>query len=550
MRKNLTLGFSSLFLSLVLFSCSTKIESDLIIHNGFVYTIDSSFHVASAMAVKDGKILATGSDEEIFATYHSKEKMNLDGKFVYPGFIDAHCHFLYYGLGLSEVNLNGTKSFDEVIKKVIHEGQCNKSGWMKGRGWDQNDWEEKEYPNKYILDSLYPNSAIFLKRIDGHAALANSEAMRRAGITLDTKIEGGKIEIKNGVLTGILIDNAVDLVENAIPLPSSMMLANALQIAEKNCFKVGLTTIADAGLKFHEAMLIDSMHKAGALQMRVYGMLSVSAENEKNFYGKKSSALKTDRLNLSSVKLYGDGALGSRGACLLSPYDDKKNEQGFLLNKIDSFIIIANYCFENGYQLNAHCIGDSANRLMLNIYGEKLKGKNDRRWRIEHAQVVHPMDIHSFGKYSVIPSVQPTHCTSDMYWAENRLGESRIKYAYAYKQLLDQNNMIAAGSDFPVEAINPLFGFYAAVARKDQSGFPENGFQMENSISREQALKAMTLWAAYSCFEDLEKGSLEKGKFADFVVLDDDLLKMDLEKIPNTKVLSTYINGVNVYSAK
>lgn len=528
----------------VLSSCSTKKIADAIYFNGVVYTVDSSFSIAQAFAVTNGKIIFTGSDKEI-QQYEAKEKIDLKGKAVYPGFIDAHCHFYGYSTDLIKCDLFGTKSFDEVIEKVKKYAATNTFSWILGRGWDQNDWTVKEFPNKNTLDSLFPDKPVYLMRIDGHAILVNQKALDIAGITTQTKIAGGNIEIIDGKLTGILIDNVVDSVKKFIPEFTDALKTEGIMTGQKNCFEVGLTTVSDAGLERDQIALLDSLQKTQFLKMRIYAMIMYSAAN-KNYYFEKGKT-KTDRLSISSFKMYADGALGSRGGCMLQPYTDKPGHYGFLLHEIDSLKAAAREIYDHGFQMCTHAIGDSANRLMLTIYGEVLKEKNERRWRIEHCQIVNERDFYLFDRYSIIPSVQPTHATSDMYWAEDRIGKDRIKNAYAYKKLLQQNGMIADGSDFPVESINPLYGFYAAVVRKDQHNFPVKGFQMENALTRKEALKAMTIWAAYSNFEDMEKGSIEAGKFADFVILEDDIMKIAPEKIFSVKVQATYINGEKVF---
>lgn len=533
------------FLSAILCcSCKPKPQVDKLFFNGIVYTCDSTFSVVQAFAIKENKIVDTGSDD-LLNRYEAKEKIDLDGKPVYPGFIDAHCHFYGYSTDLVKCGLFGTKSFDEVIEKVKTYSATNKFSWILGRGWDQNDWNVKQFPNKGILDSLFPDTPVYLMRIDGHAILVNQKALDIAGITAKTKINGGEVEVKNGLLTGILIDNAVDSVKKYIPEFSDALKAEAIMIGQRNCFEVGLTTVADAGLEKEKIFIIDSLQKSGNLKMQVYAMIIYDDDNKKYFF--KKGKIKTDRLDVRSFKIYGDGALGSRGACLLSPYSDKESHYGFLLHDTAYLEQAAHEIYNHGFQMNTHCIGDSANRFVLETYAGVLKEKNDLRWRIEHCQVVNEIDFHFFGDYSIIPSVQPTHATSDMYWAGERIGRERIKNAYAYKKLLAQNNMIATGSDFPVEGINPLFGFYAAVARKDQENFPEKGFEIENALSREEALKAMTIWAAYSCFQDKEKGSLERGKLADFVILEGDIMKIDEGKIFTSKVKSTFIRGEKVF---
>jgi predicted amidohydrolase YtcJ len=523
--------------------CRKAPEADAVYFNGRVYTVDSAFNVVQAFAVKDGKIIATGTDREI-NIYNAPVKVDLEGKAVYPGFIDAHCHFYGYGTDLKKIALFGTKSYDEVLDSLKKNKDRLFMGWLFGRGWDQNDWQQKIYPDRAQLDSLFPDIPVFLMRIDGHAALVNRKALELAHITAATKIAGGEILIKDGEPTGLLIDNAVDLVKEKIPEPGIAYKTEALMAAQKNCFSVGLTTIDDAGLERDKIELIRQLQEKGDLKMRIYAMITCDSSDRAWYFEK--GKIKTTHLNVCSFKVYADGALGSRGAALLKEYDDAPHHYGFLLKDIDSLKLIAALVYQHGFQLNTHCIGDSANRLMLAIYKDALHGKKDLRWRIEHAQVVNHDDLKVFGENGIIPSVQPTHATSDMYWAEDRLGK-RISEAYAYQDLLQQNRMIAAGSDFPVEDINPVYGFYAAVVRKDKKGFPAEGFQMNNALTREQALRAMTIWAAYANFEENEKGSIEKGKFADFVILGDDILTASPEKLFNVKVLSTFIGGEKVY---
>ena len=356
------------------------------------------------------------------------------------------------------------------------------------------------------------------------------------------------MEVKDGKLTGILIDNATSLVYSKVPAPNESQLKTALQAAEKNCFADGLTTVADCGLDYESALFVDSLQKNNELKMRMYIMMS---DRKKNFdFLFKNGKIKTDRLHVCSFKFFADGALGSRGACLLQPYSDKPGWSGFLLKPEEHFDAMAKMISEHGFQMCTHAIGDSANRMMLKIYAKYLKGKNDRRWRIEHAQVVNKDDFHYFGDYNIIPSVQPTHATSDMYWAGDGLGNERLKYAYANKELKDENGWIPLGTDFPVEDISPIKTFYAAVFRQDAKGWPAGGFQMENALSREDALRGMTIWAAKASFEENEKGSLEKGKFADFVLLDTDLMKASEKDVLNAKALMTFVNGEKVFERK
>ncbi len=526
-------------------SCKTPEKADLIVKNSVVYTVDGDFRVIQSFAVRDGKFLAVGTDKEISRQYQSDKVIDLGGKPVYPGFYDAHCHFAGYASSLRKADLSGTKSIAEVCDRLAENQKAFPSAWVQGRGWDQNDWEIREFPDCSELDKLFPDKPVYLTRIDGHAAWVNSAALKLAGIDQKTFVTGGEIIREGGQATGVLVDNAMDLVARLIPEMIEAEETRALLEAQKNCFAVGLTTVADAGLGTATVRLMDKLQRAGELKMRVFAMLAATEQNINEFVSK--GIYKTDHLNVRSVKLYADGALGSRGALMLEPYTDAPEKSGLQVNSTEYLRAICRRCYDAGYQVETHCIGDSANRLMLHIYKDILKTKNDRRWRIEHAQIIHPDDFKLFGEYSIVPSVQTTHATSDMYWAADRVGPERIKGGYAYKQLLEQNGWIPNGSDFPVEKINPLFGFFAGFARMDQSGYPEGGWMMENALTREECLKAMTIWAAKSCFEENERGSIEPGKMADFVVLEEDIMKAEPLKVPKTKVLQTWIGGETVF---
>ena len=534
-------------------SFAAKKEADLLVYHCTIYTVDAAFTSAEAMVISHGKIIATGKKTELEKEYNCKHKLDAQGKFIYPGFIDAHAHFVGYGLGLQQVDLTGTNNWKEVIERVKAFAAENKEGWLTGRGWDQNDWPVKEFPSNEQLTALFPDRPVLLERVDGHGSIANKKALELAGVKAGDAINGGEIEVKKSTtggvatqeLTGILIDNAVELVASKIPAATATQFKKALQAAQKNCFAVGLTTIDDCGLDYEVAEQIKNLQETGVLKMRLYVMLS---DAKKNYdWLEKNGILKTGRLNIRSIKMYGDGALGSRGACLLQPYSDKPGHYGFLLSRPEHFDSVANWVVQKGFQLCTHAIGDSGNRTILNIYAKYLKGRNDLRWRIEHAQVINKADFNLFGSNGIIPSVQPTHATSDMYWADKRLGKEREKGAYAYKQLLQQNGWIPLGTDFPVEDISTFKTFYAAVVRKDAKGWPAAGFQMENALSREETLRGMTIWAAKANFEETEKGSLEKGKLADFVILDADIMKVVSQKLLNVKVVATFLGGEKVY---
>lgn len=525
---------------LTIFSCQKEKEQvDLIVTNANIYTVDDSFSKAEAFAVKDGKIIGVGSQNEIESQYQAADNRDVDGKTIVPGLIDAHCHFLGLGINQQAVDLFDTKSYDEVVKRVLDFQNERKNEFILGRGWDQNDWEDKEFPNKKLLDKLYPNTPIALTRIDGHAILCNQAALDLGEVTVDSKIEGGEVVIENGELTGVLVDNAEMLVMNYWPKPSKNDNIEALLAAQKICFDFGLTTVDDAGLSRDAIELIDSLQNSGDLKMRIYAMVSASEEHLDYYLNK--GIIKTDRLNVRSFKFYADGALGSRGAMLREPYSDKPGHLGLLVTDLETLNGAAERIANSEYQMNTHAIGDSANHAVLQTYTKVLAGKSDRRWRVEHAQIVSPEDFDLYK--NIMPSIQPTHATSDMYWAEDRVGKTRLKGAYAYKELLDAYGKIALGTDFPVERVSPFLTFYAAVARQDLEQYPEGGFQIENALSREETLRGMTIWAAYSNFEEQEKGSIEVGKFADFIILDKDIMTVDAKEIPNIKVLKTFVGG-------
>lgn len=544
MRKKFAF-ISILIVSYSMSDAQSKMKADLILTNGKICTVDQKFNYAEAFVVKNGNFIAIGSTASILKHYESDSIIDAGAKYVYPGFIDAHCHFFGYSLSLRELDLSGIKSFHEIVDLIRRQKDTYPGEWIVGRGWDQNLWEKKEFPDRSELDILFPDRPVVLIRVDGHALLANGEALKRAGIGEQNGYNPAEVEMKNGRMTGILSENAADHVKNSIPLPSRRDQAALLKWAQSNCFAAGLTGVADAGLDFPLVNLLDSLQQEGILKMRLYVMLTPTDQNIRNFINEGQFI--TPLLTIRSIKLYADGSLGSRTALLKEPYNDDPSKTGIQVTSSESIREICAIALEKGYQVNTHAIGDSAVALVLGIYSEFLKGKNDLRWRIEHAQVVDPSDIQMFGRYSIIPSVQATHATSDMPWAPDRLGTHRIRWAYAYKNLLDQNGWIPNGTDFPVEKISPLLTFYAAVARQDIHGFPEKGFQAENALSREEALKSITIWAAKAGFSDLVRGSIDIGKMADFVILDQDIMNCALSEIPNVNVIRTVVGGETVY---
>ena len=538
-----------LFAIVVVFLCSSCINQrvDLIVHHAQIYTVNNEFATAEAMAVQDGKIVAIGTNDEILKEYKSDSLVDAKGAAVYPGFIDAHAHFLGYGQSLYAVDLMFVPTWEEAIARVKdfaakHPGK----GWIKGRGWDQNRFPGKQFPTNAELNALFPDRPVLLERVDGHASIANDFALNLAGVKPGQTMEGGQFMMQNGKLTGLLVDNAVGVVERNVPKATSNDYKDWLTSAQKNCFATGLTTVTDCGLSPDDIDQIDALQKSNDVKMRLYVMLSDKPASYSSSYF-TGGGYTTDRLFVKGIKVYSDGALGSRGACLIHAYSDKSDWSGFLLSSLAHFDSVAAKLINTDFQMCTHAIGDSANRTILNVYAKYLKGKNDKRWRIEHAQIVHPADFHLFGDNSIIPSVQPTHGTSDMYWAGDRLGAERLKGGYAYKQLLEQNNWLPLGTDFPVEEINPFKTFLASVARQDSKGFPAGGFQMENALTREQTIRGMTIWAAKANRMEKLVGSLEVGKKADFIMLDKDLMKVPTDSILNVKVSRTYINGERVH---
>lgn len=519
---------------------------DLIITAAKIRCVDAACTEATAVAVKDGRIAATGSADGILDSFHAKERMDFGKAIVYPGFMDPHCHFLSYGLVLGQAGLFGAASWEEVVARLSSHRQESGPGWIQGRGWDQNLWGEHDFPTNELLDRALPRDPVLARRIDGHAAIANSAALAAAGIDASTRVEGGSIVLRGGRPTGLLIDRAIDLVKNVIPAPDDARLRAALVSAQERCFGVGLCSVSNAGTEYREARLMEAMHEEGSLTIGDYLMLIPSAENLDGYASRGPVA--KGRLGIRSFKMFADGALGSRGARLLEPYADDPGNKGLITldeGELDRVCGIAAAC---GFQMNVHAIGDAAARLVLDVYERHLVPGNDRRWRIEHAQLIHDDDLPRFARLGVVPSIQTTHATSDMKWTESRLGEARLSRSHRYLELLEATGWIANGSDFPIETIDPLRGFRAAVFRTDDEGRPEGGYRMSQALFREAALRAMTLWAARANFEEKDRGSIEPGKAADFTVLDRDLLAVDEAGLRSARVEATVVAGRLAYS--
>ncbi len=538
--KTITFALCALILTLMS-SCNHKTPVEFIVHNAKVYTVDDHFSTAQAFAVKGGKFVAIGNDETIMNQYVAKETIDAEGKAIYPGFMDGHCHFMGYGENLVRwANLKGCRSFDEVIERLKEHDSLYPAEWLLGRGWDQNLWEKAEFPDNTKLADIFPNKKVLLTRVDGHAVLVSKEVLELAGIDESTKMDGGMALIKDGQCTGVLLDNMADAAKALIPPMTTEQRSQALLKAEENCKAVGLTHVTDAGLDIATIELIDSLQEAGLLRMHINAMVNPDDETMDHFM--QQGVIDKQRLSVRSVKIYADGALGSRGAKLIEPYSDDPTNTGLIVENDDFYRHVCQKAYDAGYQVCCHAIGDGGVHHILDIYSEFLKGKNDLRWRIEHSQVVDEADFHRYGEYSVIPSIQTTHCTSDMDWADERLGEERIKNAYAYQRLLQENGWVVNGTDFPIEDISPIYTFYAAVARKHLDGTPAEGFQIENALTREQALLSITMWVAKGCFLEDRKGSIEVGKDADFVILGRDIMTVAENEIPDTKVKMCYIH--------
>jgi predicted amidohydrolase YtcJ len=501
------------------------------------------------MAIRNGRIVRIGNRHELSSLFSTDSTIEFGTSIVYPGFMDPHCHFLSYGYLLQRAGLFDLPSWHDVVARLVAYGREKKivpGDWVQGRGWDQNLWHSPQFPDNTLLNKAFPLNPVLAIRVDGHAGIANDQALSLAGIDASTKVKGGAIAIDQGRPTGFLIDNAVDKVREIIPKPDSATTKSALLSAQSKCFEFGLTSVSNASTEADEASLISSLIQEGDLRIGMYVMLSPTESNISEFASQ--GPIHSDRLSIRSFKLFADGALGSRGAYLLEPYADDPSTRGLLTLTPEELYAVATIAQRYGYQMNVHSIGDASMRLILDVYSQFLKPGNDLRWRIEHAQLVHPEDLHRFGAMGVIPSIQSSHATSDMSWTERRIGPSRMKLSHAYRSLLLENGWLPNGSDFPIEKIDPLRGFRSAVFRKNDNRLPVGGFAMHEALARQDALRAMTIWAARANFEEAGRGSLEVGKQADFTVLDTDLVLDDEEQIWKAKVVATAVQGTLLYS--
>jgi predicted amidohydrolase YtcJ len=537
---------------------ASRIERpDLVVINARIYTVDDAHPMASALAVRNGRVVFVGSDTEARTLAGAGTRvLDLGGGTVIPGMVDAHAHVVGLGASLRIVKLAGSRSYDEVIRRVVERGRTMEPGeWIEGRGWDQNLWPVKEFPTHDALSRAFPENPVVLRRIDGHALLASAMAMRLAGITAATKDpDGGRIvRLANGDPSGVFIDNAQGLVTRRIPPLSDAAIRDATIAAIAEASHWGLTGLHDAGEPRHIIEIFESIAREGHFNVRGYIMVS-DIERDIAYYTSLGprGGLYGGRIWVRAIKTYADGALGSRGAALLAPYSDDPGNTGLLVSTPAHLEKVAELGLRSGFQVNTHAIGDRGNRVALDAFEAALKAvpTADHRFRVEHAQVLSPEDIPRFAKLGVIPSMQASHQTSDMRWAETRLGPERIKGAYAWRSLLNTGVIIPNGSDFPVEEVNPLISFHSAVTRQDPTNWPEGGWYPDQAMTREEALRAMTIWPAYAAFQEKELGSLAPGKYADFVVLDRDIMRVPVTEILKTRVLATYIGGKSVYELK
>ena len=532
-------------------------KADLILVNGNVYTVDGAHPRASAFAVRNGRIVFVGSDREArFLAGSATRVIDARGQTVIPGMVDAHAHLLGLGTSLRNVKLAGSRTYDEVIARVAERAKTAKPGeWIIGRGWDQNLWPEKKFPTHEALTRAIPNNPVVLTRIDGHALLANAMAMKAAGITAGTRDpEGGRIERNaDRSPSGVFVDNAENLVNRVIPAATREQTRAAILAAIAEANKWGLVGIHDAGASRRTIDIYESLAREGRYNLRNYVLVSGDSGSVNHYLSVgPRSALYGGHLWVRSIKLYSDGALGSRGAALLASYSDDRDNTGLIVTPPAEIQRIATSGLRRGFQVAVHAIGDRGNRIVLDAYDAALRAVPtvDHRFRIEHAQVISPTDIPRFARMGVIPSMQASHQTSDMPWAETRVGPERIKGAYAWRSLINTGVIIPNGSDFPVEEVNPLISFHSAVSRQDATNSPPGGWYPAEAMTREEALKAMTIWPAYAGFQEKAMGSITPGKYADFVILDRNIMTVPAAEILGTKVVSTWIGGVAVHTRR
>ena len=542
-----------------LMSACSQQSADVLIYGGTIHTLSGETPGPEAVLVTGEEISFTGSKEEA-ERYAGPDTRRIDlaGKVMIPGLVDAHAHLRSLGRYLAQLKLETAESPAQVREMVLEAQKSLPPGrWLHGRGWDQNDWAVKQFPTWRDLEGTDANP-IYFRRIDGHAAWVNKKALEMCGISRDTPDpDGGRIvRDEAGDPTGVFIDNAMELVADIIPDPTPEEIDDWMRAAIRHCNSLGLVGIHDAGIDADDLASLERLHERGELTLNVYCMLSTDDDDlewTEEQISRGPRELADSRVLVRAIKLYADGALGSRGAALLAPYSDDPDNVGLLVDPPGELERLTRLAAENGIQVCTHAIGDRGNRVILDIYDKVLaetKPENSPRFRIEHAQILSVKDIPRFKRLGVIPSMQPTHCTSDMYWAEDRVGPERIEGAYSWRRLIDDGNIIPCGSDFPVEGADPLAGIYAAVTRQDQSGWPEGGWYPDQRMTIEEAVMGFTTWAAYAAFDELEAGAIVPGNRADFTVLDRDVFQISSAEILRTRVAMTVVRGEVVYEVK
>jgi predicted amidohydrolase YtcJ len=501
---------STLFVTLFFLSSCMKGEKvDLIVHNAKIHTLDLANSVHDAVAIRNGKIIEVGPERQILNKYRADETLDAQGKEMYPGLTDAHGHMLMYAKQLLGLDLRGVRSVQELIHRCEqYKAQHPQLQFVFGQGWDQTMWAGQQMPTNEQLNLIFPNIPVCLYRIDGHAALINDFLINKSKLFDQIpELRGGEVQMQSGKPTGLIIDNAIQLVQSFLPDYSKKEYLKSLLQVQEECFQYGITGVHEAGIDFQHIAWFKQLIKGGQLKLNLYAMLMDSPQNRR--FAQKNGPYRYRNLSIRSFKCFADGALGSRGALLKAPYHDHPQSRGLLLTEINRMQNLASFCLSTGYQMNTHSIGDSANALVLSLYKRVFEQKPDHRFRIEHAQVVDPADFQKFAQYAVFPSVQPTHAVSDARWAQDRIGSERMRGAYAYRTLMNQFGMIAVGTDFPVEQINPFLSIQAAVNRP----------AME-ALTLEEVLRGMTIYAAFASFEERRIGTLEKGKDATFAIFE------------------------------
>jgi predicted amidohydrolase YtcJ len=533
-------------LLLIVSACYKGKSVDLVIHNAKVHTLVDNSEIAEAIAINDGKIVEIGPERQILNKYSAEEQIDAEGKDIYPGFTDAHGHILSYAKQLLSADLVGSRSMDEILVRLEKYQSKNNRKFIIGRGWDQSLWGTTEFPTNEQLNKLFPTTPVCLIRIDGHALLANDALLKLAGISSETTINGGIIHVKDGKCTGLLVDNAMNPIYALMPEFPKKEIIEAIKEIQEELYQYGITGVHEAGIEFKDISLFKELIDKHAFKLNLYAMLMTSDENIA--FAKKNGIYTYKNLSIRSFKVMGDGALGSRGALLKQAYSDEHNHHGVLTTSLDDMKRIADICESTGYQMNTHAIGDSTNKILLDLYERIFKVNRDHRWRIEHAQVIDPKDFELFSKYAVFPSVQPTHAVSDQRWAEQRIGRKRMIGAYAYKTLLNQFGMIAIGTDFPIELTDPFLTIHAAVQRTNIDNIPSGGFYINEALTLDECIKGMTSWAAFASFQENQLGTLEKGKDATFVIFENPV-RTQPNFQPNFSSL-TFIKGEKVYSVE